>query len=66
MKSQAFFSSKYKSEKLKCPLLEFLFGTLRVNIHIKLHKTVLRRVHILGVFNGDTLHDTCVMQCVPV
>ena len=31
MKNQAFFSSKDKSEKLKCRLLQFLFGTLRVN-----------------------------------
>ena len=45
MKSQASFSSKYKSKKLECRLLQFLCGTLRVNIHTKLHKTVLRRVH---------------------
>ena len=31
MKNQALFSSKYKSKKLKCRLLQFLFGTLRVN-----------------------------------
>ena len=31
MNNQALFSSKYKSKKLKCHLLEFLFGTLRVN-----------------------------------
>ena len=30
MKNQALFSSKDKSEKLKCHLLQFLFGTLRV------------------------------------
>ena len=30
MKNQAFFSSKHKSKKLKCRLLQFLFGTLRV------------------------------------
>ena len=31
MKNQAIFSSKDKSKKLKCPLLQFLFGDLRVN-----------------------------------
>ena len=30
MKNQALFSSKIK-EKLKCRLLQFLFGALRVN-----------------------------------
>ena len=32
MKNQALFSSKDKSKKLKCPLLQFLFGTLRVRV----------------------------------
>ena len=36
MKNQALFSSKDKSKKLKCCLLQFLFGALRVN---KLMKT---------------------------
>ena len=31
MKNQALFSSKHKSKKLKCRLLQFLFGALRVN-----------------------------------
>ena len=30
MKNQALFSSKDKSKKFKCRLLQFLFGTLRV------------------------------------
>ena len=30
MKNQALFSLKDKSKKLKCPLLQFLFGALRV------------------------------------
>ena len=30
MKNQALFSSKDKSKKLKCRLLQFLFGVLRV------------------------------------
>ena len=32
MKNQALLSSKDKSKKLKCRLLQFLFGTLRVNL----------------------------------
>ena len=30
MKNQAFFSSKDKSKKIKCCLLQFLFGALRI------------------------------------
>ena len=32
MKNQALFSSKDKSNKLKCRLLQFMFGALRVNL----------------------------------
>ena len=32
MKNQALFSSKDKSKKLKCRLLQFLFGALRVSV----------------------------------
>ena len=32
MKNQALFSSKDKSKKLKCRLLQFLFGALRVKM----------------------------------
>ena len=31
MKNQALFSLEDKSKKLKCRLLQFLFGALRVN-----------------------------------
>ena len=31
MKNQALFPSKDKSKQLKCSLLQFLFGALRVN-----------------------------------
>ena len=34
MKNQALFSSKDKSKKLKCHLLQFLIGALRVNTKI--------------------------------
>ena len=32
MKNQALFSSKNKSKELKCHLLQFLCGSLRVNL----------------------------------
>ena len=32
MKHEALFSSKDKSKKLKCRLLQFLFGALRINV----------------------------------
>ena len=32
MKHQALFSLKDNSKKIKCPLLQFLFGALRVKI----------------------------------
>ena len=34
LKNQTFFSLKNKSKKLKCCLLQFLFGTLRINVHV--------------------------------
>ena len=34
MQNQALFSSEDKSKKLKCCLLQFLFGALRVNFGI--------------------------------
>ena len=34
MKNQALFSSKDKSKKLKCRLLQFLFGALRVKVQL--------------------------------
>ena len=35
MKNQALFSSKDKSKKLKCHLLQFLFGALKVNTTVE-------------------------------
>ena len=34
MKNQALFSSKDKSKKLNCRLLQFLFGTVRVKMSL--------------------------------
>ena len=36
MKNQALFSSKDKSKKLKCRLLQCLFGALRANAMVQL------------------------------
>ena len=40
MKDQALFSTKDKSKKIKCRLLQFLFGALRVNIYERQDKYV--------------------------
>ena len=37
MKNQALFSSKDKSKKLKCRLLQFLFGALKVKGEVSAH-----------------------------
>ena len=51
MKNQAlFFFLKDKSKKLKCCLLQFLFGTLRVK-----RKTLLMKEQILSFKNGPLL-----------
>ena len=34
MKNQALFSSKDKSKKIKCSLLQFLFGALRISCKV--------------------------------
>ena len=41
MKNQALFFSKDKSKKLKCRLVQFLFGALRVNVKINNNDTLL-------------------------
>ena len=40
MKNQVLFSSKDKSKKLKCCLLQFLFGTLGVKTTVKVRDQV--------------------------
>ena len=42
MKYQALFSSKDKSKKLKCHLLQYLFGALRVKPKNSVNEPVLR------------------------
>ena len=55
MKNQALFSSKDKSKKLKCRLLQFLCGALNVNLmslklflFIKMGDHVRFDMHFLG------------------
>ena len=50
MKNQGLFSSKDKSKKLKCRLLQFLFGALRVNV-------LLCKKNSLTVFDNLFLHS---------
>ena len=51
MKNQALFSLKDKSEKLKCRLLQFLFGALRVNNMITTIHGTLPEIFLLNICN---------------
>ena len=59
MKTEALFSSKDKSEKFKCHLLQFLFGTLRVNSEIE--QSVARRIDFVCILHtkSNLLATTC-------
>ena len=50
MKNQALFSSKDKSKKLKCHLLQFLFGALRVknDLH-NIYKGEKQRISVIKI-----------------
>ena len=56
MKNQALFSSKDKSKKIKCRLLQFLFGALRVKISRAKHKPPLSFTAFLKCISTDSLH----------
>ena len=62
MKNQALFSSKHKSKKIKCRLLQFFFGALRVNhtfsllLYIKSSMFTFFFQHQMAVF----LHTMCL------
>ena len=68
MKNQALFSSKDKRKKLKCRLLQFLFGALRVNT--KFNTSVYQRtdrrmknIYLLTYFicrDVMNVHRVCV------
>ena len=69
MKNQALFSSKYKSKKLKCRLLQFLFGALRVNLqyNITINNFKLMSVHTRHIrfdnqnwFNIESVSWRCI------
>ena len=51
MKNQALFGSKDNSKKLKCRLLQFLFGALRV----KISPSAIMRVHYMYIMKFATL-----------
>ena len=61
MKHQALFSSKDKSKKLKCRLLQFSFGALRIillqyqqHVFIKLDLALLEVPESMhGIMNND-------------
>ena len=49
MKNQALFSSKDKSKKLKCGLLQFLLGALRVKSWDKYASTISEAKYMLFI-----------------
>ena len=63
MNNQALFSSKDKSKKLKCRLLQFLFGALRVKYTLQLLSSKVitikligfRRAHVANLFGSSLL-----------
>ena len=55
MKNQALFSLKDKSKKLKCRLLQFLFGALRVKICI-----IIPREVCIGLGSFELLASLCI------
>ena len=60
MKNQALFSSKDKSEKLKCGLLQFLFGPIRVIFQLK--QVVTPHYNHLGVTVQMKSHNIFLAQ----
>ena len=55
MKNQALFSSKDKSKKLKCRLLQFLFGAFRVNTKLN-YKNLQMNYSQLSNTDISTIH----------
>ena len=70
MKNQALFSLKDKNKKLKCRLLQFLFGALRVKfclgktefIFLCIHKTLSGNLLQLPTQHGS-YYKTCPFTC---
>ena len=72
MKNQALFSSKDKSKKLKCRLLQFLFGALRVksvlhrNANTANFTFCLSKVILQGKIYFKSVHCCISRQCIAV
>ena len=73
MKHQALFLQKDKSKKIKCRLLQFLFGALRVNkaffchalaVTQKLVREVIQRYLMIPCLFVDAI--TILVRCVHV
>ena len=62
MKNQSLFSSKDKSEKLKCRLLQFLFGALRVIFQLHVKQVVTPHYNHLGVTDLMKSHNIFLAQ----
>ena len=55
MKNQALFPSKVRSKKLKCHLLHFLFGALRVNITLESQVCyIIEKMNITMILNDQS------------
>ena len=59
MKNQALFSSKDESKKLKCRLLQFLFGALRVKAHPYSHSNDKDEIQHYGQYISPVCESCC-------
>ena len=65
MKNQALFSSKVKNKKLKCRLLQFLFGALSVNNDITEDTTITElfcKYQVLRMIRKGLEKISCKLQ----
>ena len=65
LKNQAIFSLKDRSKKLNCRLLQFLFGTLRVNLPIFLFTSLNEEAFSNGVYNNLLLKGAIFFHLTP-
>ena len=63
MKNQALFSTKDKSKKLKCPLLQLLFGALMVKMPKVKKVECANSVAPDEITHDELLHLS--LQCLP-
>ena len=63
MKNQAVFSSKDTSKKLKCHLLQFLFGTLRVKNKYGTMLILLNTLRVLHFAKGRHYIMLLLLYC---